>query len=71
MFLGRKELYRCPNRKSWVGERPEEDSYELQMGKGLEGRSPGEQESPKQCKTKPLLPSRKLESKMGNFVWTP
>lgn len=47
MSLGRKELYRCPNRKSWVGERPKEDSYELQMGKGLEGCSPGEQENPK------------------------
>lgn len=32
--LGRKELYRCPNRKSWVGERPEQDSCELQMGRG-------------------------------------
>lgn len=47
MFLGRKELHRCPSRKSWVGERPEEDSYELQMGEALEGCSPEEQEKSK------------------------
>lgn len=34
---GWKEQHRCSHTKSWVGDRPGEDSCELQMGRGVRG----------------------------------
>lgn len=53
LLSGWKEQHRCSHRKSWVGERPGEDSRELQMGRRSEGRSLGELEESKVCKTRP------------------